>query len=62
MQTIKLINDWGFQIMFLVLWCASSAWSIALVVHGIRWALSKLTKTAKHDTDDDTLPPPTATA
>ncbi len=62
METIKAINEWGFQIMFLVLWCASSAWSIAATVHGIRWGLAKLAKAAKHDADDDTTNPPTATA
>ncbi|HMJ91656.1 MAG TPA: hypothetical protein VK530_17675 [Candidatus Acidoferrum sp.] len=49
MQTIKMINEWGFQIMFLVLWCASSVWTIAGAVLAVQWALPKLSKAEKKD-------------
>jgi hypothetical protein len=49
METIKAINEWGFQVMFLVLWCAASVWYIALAVYGVRWALSKLGNRKKTD-------------
>lgn len=49
MQTIKAINEWGFQVMFLVLWCTSSVWLIAGVVQAIRWVLPKLGNSKKTD-------------
>jgi hypothetical protein len=49
MQLIKAINEWGFQVMFLVLWCTSSVWFVAGAVEGVRWLRRKQTKTGKQD-------------
>jgi len=49
MEMIKAINEWGFQLMFLVLWCVSSVWLVVGAVEGVKWVIRKEPKSEKQD-------------